>query len=160
MISTLYTVRRATPADAVPATELLRASITELCVADHQNDPATLDRWLANKKPEIFETWLSNPDNHLVVAESRSRELACVGCVNRKGEIVLCYAHPHARGTGAGGAILRELEAQAKRWGLAELQLSSSNNARAFYEHHGFVSSGEPRPGFGLLLTHPYAKPL
>jgi len=160
-------VRPATPADAEAATALVRASITELCVADHQNDLATLERWLANKQPHIFERWRNDPNNHLVVAEradsvaaSSEPRLACVGCVNVNGEILLCYAHPRYRGTGAGSAVLRELEAQAVRWNLSELRLSSTSGARAFYERHGFVSTGQARPGFGVLVSYPYAKSL
>lgn len=160
-----FAVRRATRDDAVAGTELVRASITELCVADHQNDPATLAHWLANKTPENFERWLANPDNYLVVAENDSHgedeaRLACVGCLNRRGEVLLCYAHPESKGSGAGGAILRELEAQAARWALTELRLTSTGGARAFYEHHGFVSAGEPLAPEGVRIGHPYVKRL
>jgi hypothetical protein len=35
-------IRDATPADAVKACEAIRASITELCIADHNRNPEIL----------------------------------------------------------------------------------------------------------------------
>jgi hypothetical protein len=37
--------------DAPAACDVLRRSISELCVADHGNDPTILARWLSNKTP-------------------------------------------------------------------------------------------------------------
>jgi hypothetical protein len=44
--------RPATPEDVPTACDIIRRSITELCTADHANDPAILQRWLANKTPK------------------------------------------------------------------------------------------------------------
>jgi hypothetical protein len=54
-------VRQATLADTERALLVVRQSITQLCVADHRNDAATLERWLANKTPEQFARWLADP---------------------------------------------------------------------------------------------------
>jgi hypothetical protein len=35
-------------------------AVVELCHADHLNDPAILNRWLANKTPEIVGSWIIN----------------------------------------------------------------------------------------------------
>jgi hypothetical protein len=45
-------IRAAVPEDALAACEVMRRSISELCEADHRNDPVILGRWLANKAPE------------------------------------------------------------------------------------------------------------
>jgi len=58
--------------DAPAACQVMRRSIAELCVADHQNDEAILTRWLGNKTPEIFASWIRQPDNSL----ARRREAA------------------------------------------------------------------------------------
>ena len=42
-------VRPATRDDAGAMSDLLVASITALCVADHHNRPEVVARWLANK---------------------------------------------------------------------------------------------------------------
>lgn len=44
-------IRDAVAEDAIEACEALRRSITELCVADHRNDPDLLANWLRNKTP-------------------------------------------------------------------------------------------------------------
>ncbi len=62
-------IRQARPEDAANAVDVLRASITQLCVDDHMNDPATLDLWLANKTVESFRCWIETPTTHLVVAD-------------------------------------------------------------------------------------------
>ena len=54
-------IRDARPEDAPAACRVLRASIIELCVADHGNDPTLMERWLANKQPDIVANWIANP---------------------------------------------------------------------------------------------------
>ena len=61
-------IRDAGPVDAAPVCAVLRRSITELCVADHRNDPAILERWLANKTPEIVASWIGQPASSMLVA--------------------------------------------------------------------------------------------
>ena len=61
-------IRDAVPADAPAACEVLRGSIIELCAADHRNDPVILERWLANKTPEIVDSWIRQPGNLVLVA--------------------------------------------------------------------------------------------
>jgi len=72
-------IRDATPADAATACGVLRASITELCVADHRNDPAILGTWLANKTPEIVAGWATQPDSSLLIAVEGGTVLAVGG---------------------------------------------------------------------------------
>ena len=61
-------IRPAVPGDAVEACDVLRRSIRELCVEDHRNDEASLQRWLANKTPEHVLAWIASPGSHLLVA--------------------------------------------------------------------------------------------
>jgi hypothetical protein len=57
------TIRDAAPGDAVAASAVLRESISRLCVADHGNDPAILNAWLANKQPETVAAWVVQKGN-------------------------------------------------------------------------------------------------
>lgn len=116
------TVRSAVDGDAETAVQVVCQSITELCVADHRNDADTLARWLANKTPENFHSWIANPDNFCVVAEADSK-LSGVGLVHRSGEIRLFYLAPGSQRRGIGKAIHAALEAQARAWGLRKLHL-------------------------------------
>jgi hypothetical protein len=97
-------IRDAAPEDASAACEVMRRSIAELCSADHHDDPGVLERWLSNKTPQIFRSWI-RPDNALLVAVEDSHILA-VGCVNDAGEITLNYVSPDARFRGVSSALL------------------------------------------------------
>lgn len=154
---TRISTRRAVPDDAAVALAVLRASITELCVADHENDPRTLEPWLRNKTPAEFAGWLSDADNYMVVAELDSM-IRGVGALHKSGEIRLCYVQPGMQGMGVGAALLGALEAQASAWRIPKLVLRSTTRARSFYEHKGYVTSGEAACGFGDTLCFPYEK--
>jgi GNAT superfamily N-acetyltransferase len=156
-VSTAFTVRHAEAADAQAATTVLRHSITEICVADHQNDTATLERWLENKTPEQFLAWLAYDENYTVVAAA-AREISGVGLLHRSGEVRLCYVRPEMQYRGIGTAILLDLEAHARVWQLKRLVLESTAGARGFYELYGYVSVGLPKLEFGVLHSHPYEK--
>ena len=95
----------------------MRRSITELCFADHRNDQAILKRWLSNKTPEVFASWLRQPDNSLLVAVESSSILA-VGAVTDAGEITLNYVSPDARFRGVSRALLAALEVRAMELGV------------------------------------------
>jgi GNAT superfamily N-acetyltransferase len=152
-------VRPAEQADAAVAVDVVRRSIQQLCVADHQGDPATIATWLANKTPENFLLWLANPDNFCVVAES-GNHLSGVGLLHRSGEIRQFYLAPNAQRQGIGTMVHAELEAAARRWGLSALHLHSTAMARPFYEALGYHSTGAPVSRFGVLQCFPYAMPL
>ena len=61
-------IRKALLEDALQACDVIRRSIIELCQADHGNDPAILEKWLANKTPDNVRAWIASPDNHFFVA--------------------------------------------------------------------------------------------
>jgi GNAT superfamily N-acetyltransferase len=151
------TARIAEPRDADAAVRVLRRSITELCVADHHNDPTTLQKWLENKTVENFHSWLAAENNFCVVTESNA-EINGVGLVHRAGEILLCYVAPESQGHGYGSAILAALEEKARTWGLHKLRLGSTVSARPFYERHGYISAGESTCSFGIVSLLPLRK--
>jgi len=66
-------IRDTTMDDAAQACEVLRRSISELCFADHRNDPAILDRWLANKTPENVAAWITNTEDSVLVAVAQQQ---------------------------------------------------------------------------------------
>jgi GNAT superfamily N-acetyltransferase len=105
-------IRDAVPEDAPAACQVMRRSIAELCVADHYRNQVILERWLSNKTPEIFHSWIK-PDNALLVAVKDDRILA-VGCVTDAGEITLNYVSPDARFRGVSSALLAALEDSAR----------------------------------------------
>jgi GNAT superfamily N-acetyltransferase len=152
-------IRDAISADAAAACDVLRRSITELCVDDHKNDPAILANWLSNKKPEIVAAWIANPKNSLLVAVDDDRILG-VACVANQGEINLNYVSPDARFQGISRALLRALEARAAERGNARCTLLSTETARRFYREAGYVEEGAPEGKFGTSSGYPMSKRL
>jgi hypothetical protein len=123
-------VRDAIPEDAPAACDVIRRSIAELCVADHKNDPTILGRWLSNKTPEIFRSWI-RPGNSLLVAVDNDDILA-VGCITDDGEITLNYVSPDATFCGVSTALLAKLEKRAIERGNEVCRLESTEAAGAF----------------------------
>ncbi len=147
-------IRDALPDDAPAACEVLRRSISELCVADHNNDPAILGQWLANKTPEIVASWIAKPGHSFLVAVEAGKILA-VGAVTDAGEITLNYVSPGARFRGVSRAMLRELEARALERGNSRCTLVSTDTALRFYLAAGYSPAGEPMRKFGMQSSYP-----
>lgn len=150
-------IRDATPDDAEAACDVLRRSISELCVADHGNDPAILAAWLRNKTPEIVAGWASQPGNSLLVAVEGAAILA-VGSVTDAGEITVNYVAPNARFRGVSHAMLRALEARAVQRGNIRCTLTSSGTAHRFYQSRGYVDNGPTAGKFGTRASYPMSR--
>jgi GNAT superfamily N-acetyltransferase len=152
-------IRDAVAADAEAACEVMRRSIAELCVADHQDDPKILAAWLGNKHPRFFHAWLAEPDNSVLVAVDGDR-IVSVGAVRDGGEITLNYVSPDDRFKGASRALLAALEKRAIERGNDRCTLSSTATARRFYLANGYIETGAARGNFGSQTGFPMAKPL
>jgi SAM-dependent methyltransferase len=95
-------IRDAVPEDAPAACEVIRRSISELCGADHQNDP----EWLATKTAEIVGSWIIKPGNSVLVAVEDGSIFAEGSALN--------YISPDSRFRGVSRAMLTALEARAR----------------------------------------------
>ena len=151
-------IRDAVAEDAPGACHVIRRSISELCIADHANDPAILMRWLNNKTPENVASWIARPDNSVLVVVEDGRILA-VGAVTDAGEITLNYVSPDARFRGVSRALLGALETRAAERGNARCKLTSTETARRFYHSGGYVEDGPPGSKFGAP-SYPMSKSL
>jgi GNAT superfamily N-acetyltransferase len=136
---------------------VLRASIAELCAADHHNDPEIIRRWLASKTPENLAAWIADPDASVLLAVEGDVVLA-VGAVRNDGEITLNYVSPAARFRGASSALLAALEARAKERGNTHCKLLSTETAQRFYLNRGYVGRGEPQHKFGTGSSYQMSK--
>ena len=152
-------IRDAVAEDAPAACQVLRRSITELCVADHENDPTILMRWLSNKTPEIVASWIASPKSSVLVGVERGTILA-VGSVTNAGEITLNYVSPDARFRGVSRALLRALENRAIERGNLRCTLTSTETARRFYIGNSYVEDGHLPGKFGTRASYPMSKPL
>ena len=152
-------IRDALPGDAAAACAVLRRSIIELCVADHRNEAAILQRWLANKTPDIVASWIAQPASSMLVAVEDGIILA-VGAVTDMGEITLNYVSPDARFRGVSRAMLAALETRAVERGNSRCTLISTATARHFYRAAGYVEDGPPQGKFGTTGSYPMSKRL
>ena len=152
-------IRNAVAGDAEAACQVMRRSITELCSADHRDDPDILRRWLGNKTPDGFMSWLRQPNNSVLVAVENDTVLA-VGSVTDEGKITLNYVSPDARFRGVSRAMLAALEGRAAERGNARCVLTSTETARRFYRASGYVDDGAPVGAFGTNSGHPMTKML
>lgn len=150
-------IRDATPDDADAACRVLRESISQLCVADHGNDPAILNRWLANKTPEIVAGWAVQKGNSLLLAVEGNSVLG-VGSVTDAGEITLNYVAPAARFRGVSRALIKALEARALARGNKCCTLTSTETAHRFYQTVGYIDDGAPSGKFGTRSSYPMSK--
>ena len=152
-------IRDAVAEDAPAACDVIRRSIIELCTADHYNDPAILERWLANKAPENIASWIIQPGSSMLVAVESNIILA-VGSVTDAGEITLNYVSPDARFRGVSRTMLAALEARARERGNTRCTLISSETARRFYHRSGYTEDGPPQGKFGTAGSYPMSKVL
>jgi GNAT superfamily N-acetyltransferase len=153
-------IRKAIPGDAGPASLVLRRSIAELCVRDHENDPAILQSWLANKTPEKFREWTGAADDFCCVAEGDDGAILGVAYLARSGEIKLNYVSPDARFRGVSSALIAAIEAEAMRWGLVRITLKSTATAHRFYQERGYRDEGSPETDRLRDNIYPMAKPV
>jgi GNAT superfamily N-acetyltransferase len=151
-------IRDAVPEDAAAACQVMRRSIAELCVADHRNDPAILQRWLDDKTPEIFKSWIRPGNSLLVAVEDNS--IVAAGCMTDAGEITLNYVSPDLRFRGVSSAMLDALEGRAREQSIELCTLASTETARRFYLARGYQETGSPSHKFGTASGYPMSKSL
>jgi GNAT superfamily N-acetyltransferase len=152
-------IRDATPADGAEACAVLRESITQLCTADHHDNPDILQRWLANKTPENVASWASASGRSLLVA-IQDGAICAVGGVTHEGEITVNYVAPAARFRGVSSAMIAALEQRARERGATCCTLLSTETARRFYLARGYTDEGLPVGKFGTAASYPMRKPL
>jgi hypothetical protein len=141
-------VRPAVVADAQAMSDLLVASITALCVADHGNRPEAVVPWLSNKTPDGIRAWFANPDNRLFVAE-HDGALAAAGACNGGREIILNSVSPGHRFVGASTALLAAME---QALGPGEATLTSTTTAHRFYLNRGWQDAGAVERYAGMVV--------
>ncbi|MET3927745.1 GNAT family N-acetyltransferase [Devosia sp. 2618] len=139
-------VRPARRDDVAAMSRVLSASITQLCAADHHDDPDALAAWTRNKSVEGVTAMLDNPNLEMQVVE-RDGAVIAVGAVTHDGSVALNYVSPQARFTGASTLLLTQLEASLKALGHAEGRLEGTQTAMDFYLRRGWLPDGPQAVG-------------
>jgi ribosomal protein S18 acetylase RimI-like enzyme len=152
-------VRLASVEDALVVTDVLRRSISQLCVQDHHNDSESLELWLKNKTVPTVRAWFESPKLFCVVA-CIDDIVSGSAVMNGDGEVLLCYVDPGARFQGVSSAMLLALEREAQKRRLPEIRLSSTVTAKRFYQERGYAVIGNPKEMFRLVAGIPMVKRL
>ncbi len=142
-------IRAVNLTDAPRVSETLIASITELCGADHHNDPKLIAAWTSNKTPQNIAAWVQNPRARLFLAEIDGT-IAGVGGISADGEVTLNYVHPDFRFRGVSRTMLDHLEEELTSLKISEGFLASTKTAHAFYLKAGWRNEGQFESSFGV----------
>lgn len=134
-------IREARPADAVEISDVLIRSITQLCAADHLDDPKLIEGWVANKSPEDVLNWIkSGAQMRLSLVGDL---IGGVGCYTNDGMVQLLYVSPETRGQGHSSALLKCMENEMRDTGIEAARLVSSKTAQDYYLKQGWEIDGE-----------------
>ncbi len=89
---------------------------------------------------------------HALARDDDGRVVATGRLLVRGGRAVIgrMAVDASVRGRGHGAAVLDELHRQARRLGLAEVELHAQLTARRFYERAGYVAVGEEYEEAGI----------
>ncbi|MBF7688089.1 GNAT family N-acetyltransferase [Acinetobacter rathckeae] len=106
------------------------------CVADHQNDPKTIEAWLSNKTPDQLEIWLQQHIGYSYKVDNRVQGFILFSA---SGYIFLNYVSPKHQGHGIGSALLKTTIKHLNTLQVSMLRVESTLTAASFYEKSGFV---------------------
>lgn len=143
--------------DAAQICAILCRSISELCVADHKNNPLILSAWLANKTEENLCVWIVREEQTYRIAIIDGK-IADVGAVSLTDGILLNYVAPDYQYCGVSKAIMAALELWLMQHGQKRSHLNSTVTAYSFYEKIGYVADGGTIKGRTGLLSFPMMK--
>lgn len=156
-------VRLARPDEAETVAEVIAASITTLCRADHHGDPVRYGPWIASKGPHAVSAIIADPLQRVFVF-GQDRIMAVGGTDWRhqpegQARVSMLFVLPELRGRGYSSALLTAMEADLLAMGRAEVRLTATNTAFSFYRNHGWQTDDRAGHG-GWLLGHPLRKRL
>lgn len=143
------TIRLARPDEAAAIATLVRGSISELCLDDHDGDNAKIDQWLANKTEDDITAWIAD-DRLSIYVIGCSTGLAAAGCHRDDGVILMNYVSPFYRFQGLSAHMIGFLEDSIAARGLATARLVSTRTAIPFYQDRGWHAYGDPIPCQGI----------
>lgn len=135
-----FEIRAAEPDDATHILDMHHDSVHNLAKTHYPQDK--LDSWSPPPTPErihrLAEKLLSGEElGH--VAEQDDKVIGYAALVPDNKEIRAVYVAPEWSHKGVGKALLNTVMKQAiSEFGIEQLTLSSSLNAIAFYQRHGF----------------------
>ncbi|WP_323782146.1 GNAT family N-acetyltransferase [Leisingera sp.] len=137
--------------------QLLIASIRDLCRADHGGDAARIADWTADKSPAQIVSWIDGPGRYWLAERGGGAE--AVGGLEPEGTVSLLYVSPNAAGRGSGSMLLGHLETELRGAGHSDGRLNATRAALGFYQSYGWQRVDAPE-GFCGTSCIPMRKAL
>ncbi|MCB8819980.1 GNAT family N-acetyltransferase [Microvirga rosea] len=121
------------PSDVSTLAEILQASVEELTGEDYSESQQ--EAWAAVAEEEEFAELLAK--SLTLVALVEGSPVGFITLENNE-QIALFYVHPAVAGQGVGTMLYGAVEKLAAARGATRLVADASDNARPFFEKHGF----------------------
>jgi putative acetyltransferase len=134
--------------------ELFHASVREIGPRDYS--PEQVAAWSA-RKPDPARYANHASERLILVAEDGEGSPAGYIILERDGHIDHLYCRPDRVGTGVGAALYAEVEAVARRLGMARLSVEASEGARRLFERRGFTIDARNDFAIESVAIHHYA---
>ncbi|EPY7437453.1 GNAT family N-acetyltransferase [Klebsiella quasipneumoniae] len=101
-----------------------------------------IEAWTSDQMPDGFRNLITK-DFFFIGQDETGKIIATAFLDKSTNSLKAFYVLPEYQGKGIGTIFLTALLAEAKKSGMKHLELSSTPNARFFYENRGFVLIGE-----------------
>ncbi|HHR6081069.1 TPA: GNAT family N-acetyltransferase [Providencia alcalifaciens] len=129
-------IRLAVPAEAEECWNIRNQAIRYGCKNSY--DDVVIAACTPEKMPEGYrEVIVANP--FFVIEDSDNRPVATGFLDLSSNNIEAVFTLPKYTGRGLGSQIIEAIKDEARERGFEQLTLSSTPNAQAFYEKHGFI---------------------
>lgn len=136
--------RHARPEDASRVLQIKQAAIEQI------ESSVYTDRQRAAWQPDDdavsdFRSAIESEQFEILLAE-QEEETAGYGVLNtERSRIDAVFVHPEFSNNGIATSLLRQFESRARMYGIDELKIVSSLNAKSFYELQGYWDFGRER---------------
>lgn len=134
-IGKMLEIRKATPQDAEAIAWLFYNTIRAINIKDYT--PAQTQAW-AGAAPEP-EKWKARMETKQTFVARHNGLIVGFAEFEANGHVDAVYVHHAHQGQGVASSLLRQVEQEAERLGLARLYTEASITARPFFERRGFV---------------------
>jgi putative acetyltransferase len=131
-----FPIRPYLPTDAPALAEIFREAIWELAVEEYDDDQRAA--WMAAAEDE--DDFAERLANQLTIVALDAGEPAAFISVKDNTHIDLLYVHPGFAREGAATVLLDAVTRIAQARGAPALTTDASDNAKPFFEKHGFVA--------------------
>ncbi|MEZ3498665.1 GNAT family N-acetyltransferase [Pantoea sp. KPR_PJ] len=135
-------IRLALPEEAETCWTIRNQAIRHGC--RHSYDAAIIAAWTPEQMPASYRCAIA--EHPFFVAECPDNRLAATGFLDLStASVEAVFTLPHYSGQGLGSLIMDAIKREARERGFDQLTLSSTPNARSFYEKQGFTLVRESR---------------